>query len=358
VKKIVLFFLPFFIILVCIIVFGIQLELELKELSVDFDNRGYLKSISDLKIYQDFLFVADNVSHLIAKFKINSSKLEFINFLGKPGQGPGDIELPSEISIWDGVIAIKDQFGISFFKIDGSFVNKFRLFSPTFSFIYENGIIFIANSNPNVPNLIEAYSQEGKRLYSFGNKRDILPGQNIGDSFNPLSMEMAIFSGKLVADSKHIYYINRRFGTLTKFSLSGEKIGQAELAQYFGDNGKAIKDANKAIFLKDDYSARPGAKKIPEYFIFRDAVLRGNQIYIMSDLYNITHKELDSELRIICIDKNSFQYISTYQAALPEGPNLFLFFLGASRSSIPTFYVDILSESDFKFYQLVPHITK
>ena len=71
------------------------------------------------------IYIVDNFKH---KIRVFSEGGEFLFNFGRRGLGPGDLYLPGYISEWNGIIAIKDQIGISFFDLNGNFLWKFRLF--------------------------------------------------------------------------------------------------------------------------------------------------------------------------------------------------------------------------------------
>ncbi len=333
------------------IFYGEQIRLERQELSIDYKNTGFIRSISDYAMYNGCLFIVDNQSNRILKFKLSENALEFMGFIGKPGQGPGDLERPLIISIWNNIIAVRDQSGISLFSMDGRFINKFRLFSPTLSFAFFDGRIYCAAPNPNAANLIEVYSDEGKMLFSFADKNSILPNYRIAKAANSLIAEKTVFEGKLIADKNGLYYINQRFGKLLKYSYSGLEISRTDMGSYFGENEENMIKENEKLFLKQDYFAH--SNMCPEYFIFRDARLERGRLYFLADLYNISKKKQDSSLKIICIDAIDFHHVASYQYALPQSPNLFLFFLAVlAETNSPAFIIDIQTEGDFTFYKL------
>lgn len=138
-----------------------KIDLERTELQLIYKNEGFYETISDIKVHGDHLFIVDNRRHQLLKFLLNGNRLEFVTFIGRPGQGPGDLEFPIETSIWQGTIAVKDQVGISFFGNAGIFKHKFRIFSPRISFLFVNNNIYYATANPKKSTLIEAYSSEG-----------------------------------------------------------------------------------------------------------------------------------------------------------------------------------------------------
>ena len=146
---------------------GDQGDLIRTELIIENKDETFFKSIADLEVYKDSLFILDSASSRILQFIIDNNKLKFIRSYGRFGQGPGDIEQPMQISIWNDILSVKDQLGISFFDLNGSFIKRFRLFSPMTSFLFRDNQIYYATSNPLKKDLIEVYSSEGKRLFTF-----------------------------------------------------------------------------------------------------------------------------------------------------------------------------------------------
>jgi len=339
-------------------ILGDQINLERTDLIIENIEETYFKSIADLEVYEDFLFIVDNDYDRVLQFLIKNKKLEFIRAYGRSGQGPGDIELPIQISIWNDTLAIKDQLGVSFFDLDGSYLNRFRLFSPMISFLFWNNSIYHAYANPQKADLIEVFSTEGKRLFTFGEKKSFF---NINYSFkkgmSPVSTELIILDCILLSDGEFIYCMNRRFGTVAKFTVSGEKISVTNIISQLGKNEESKANENLKLFIEKGYDLKAAKMRIPEIYIFRDAKIVDNYIYILVDSHNILEKKLNSYVEIKKIDKKNLRVVSTYQSAMPDDERLFMFHLGVKIDNTgPNYFVDVYSEEGFKIYKFQPLI--
>lgn len=350
--------LRFFLILLPMIqfsfAFGDQIKLERKELIIDEKDEGFFKTIADIEAYKDYLFIVDNAYHRVLEFKIKNNKLEFQRFIGRKGQGPGDLELPLRISIWNDTLAVQDQLGISFFDIDGAFKRKFRLFSGGISFSFIKNNIYYATTNPTKSNFIEVYSMDGKRLYTFGEKKKFFDlDYNIHKGMRPTTAEIIIFNGFLLSDEDYIYYINRRFGTLIKFTISGKKFLETNITPLFGKNELEKAKENRKLFLEKGFNLFEAKGRIPQNYIFRSAKISDNNIYLLSDQWNFLEKKLNSFLEIKCIDKNNFGTFSTYQTSLSEDERLLYLAVRIDQEN-PVFIVVSDSEEGFKIYECKP----
>lgn len=80
------------------------------------------------------VFVSNSSDHNIYKF---SPEGTLVKTFGKPGQGPGDLERPGELSILDGAYLVVGEYisnrRISLFKLDGTFHAVFKTGGPPVS---------------------------------------------------------------------------------------------------------------------------------------------------------------------------------------------------------------------------------
>lgn len=335
---------------------GDQGDLIRTELIIENKDETYFKSIADLEVYKDFLFILDNDYARVLQFIIDNNKLKFIRSYGRFGQGPGDIERPMEISIWNDILSVKDQLGISFFDLNGSFMKRFRLFSPMLSFLFRDNRIYYATSNPQKNDLIEVYSTEGKRLFTFAEKENFFKiNYNIHKGMRPVTTELTIFDCILLSDEEFIYCMNRRFGTITKFTISGEKISATNIIPQLGKNEQSKANENTTLFLKKGYDLSAAKGEIPEYYIFRDAKIINNYIYILVDSHNILSKRLTSIVEIKKIDKQNLKVVSTHKSVLPDDEKLFIFHLAVKiDNKDPSYFVEVLADEGFKIYKFQP----
>jgi hypothetical protein len=241
------------------------------------DSPGF-KYGADIEVVGEDIIVLENIGHRLYKFRVNGD-LKFIKTIGRKGKGPSDLHLPSELSFWNGVIAVKDEEGISFFNEDGSYLNKFRLFSPRISFVFVKDKIYFASSIPSSQYLIGVYNKEGKRLMSFGEKFLNL-NINVHKKARPLFSEKYFYSGKLLSDGAFIYYLSAKFGKVFKFDLDGKKVLEKDISSVFGEKGKRIRKENNDM-LRDGIKLI-GKRSYPRYLLFEDSYLFKDKIYILT----------------------------------------------------------------------------
>ncbi|MBN1270651.1 MAG: 6-bladed beta-propeller [Candidatus Aminicenantes bacterium] len=97
----------------------------------------FYHSFCDITVAPDgSIFIASSRQHSIFKFDAKGS---LIKSFGQKGQGPGDFDVPSNISILDGKYLVVGEYAlnrrISLFDLDGNFVKLLKtdhsVFSPT-----------------------------------------------------------------------------------------------------------------------------------------------------------------------------------------------------------------------------------
>jgi hypothetical protein len=332
---------------------GAQVHLNKTELIIDKKEQAFIKTIADIAVYKDYLFVVDNALHCVIQFAIKDRELKYVRTIGKRGQGPGDLEHPTEISVSENTIAVRDQSGVSFFDLDGNYKNRFRLFSRTLSFVFVNNQVYCVTPNPYEANLIEVYSMAGKRIFTFGSKDSLFSHNYRQPSMRDSAVqEMILFDCKLRSDGRSIYYISRRFGTLIKFSLSGDKLSQTDISLLYGENEKSKVKENKRLFLDNVFDIYAAKGMIPDDFIFRDFRVEEENIYLLSDLWDFLKKKFNSSMEIKALDKTRFQVAHNYGLQLEEDERPFMFFLGVrTEKKEPLFIITPSSgEQGFRVY--------
>ena len=294
---------------------GKTYKLNKTELTIDYNNEGYFKDITDIEVYKDYIFIVDNAINRVLAFKRENDKLLFQKFIAKTGQGPGDLWLPIRISIWNDLLAIQDQFGISFFDINGTFKSKFRLFSLGVSMLFINNTIYFADTNPSQSNLIIAYSMDGRKLFTFG-KKFLDLDYSIHKGMNAGFLEFEAFSGLLLSDGDYIYYLSYRFGTAIKYTFSGEKVSETNITPLLGEDEKSKVKENTRLFIKKGFNLYAAKRGVPQYYIFRDAKIVGNNIFLLNDDFEFLRKAKNLLLEIKSINKDNYELLSTYQMSL------------------------------------------
>jgi hypothetical protein len=334
------------------LIYGNQFQLERKKLIFEYKKEGFYKAVTDLQVYKNYLFIVDFQYNQVLEYKHKDSA-EFIRLIGKKGQGPGDIQKPFSISIDNDIISIIDQTAVSFFDLNGIYINKFRLFSNFIDSIFINKLFFHLNTNPKNDNLIEVYTIDGKRIMTFG-KKYLKLNYKVRKGLPAALIERTIYDGELLSDGNFIYYINRRFGTLHKYSLSGKMILQKDLLSLFGENEKRKADKNRNLFLENEYVLTKENRSIRRYDIFLEAKLLGDKIYFLLDQHNILKNKPKFSIEIISINKGNFNVISKYQTPLLKGEWIRNFTVKMEEGML-IFLVDISSkEEGVNIYEFRP----
>jgi len=166
------------------------------------------------------LYVADYANHHIKKFNRDG---KFLNTIGRPGQGPGDLFLPTCIDMdADGNIYVCHQRGLSILDSDGKYIDGFKTGSWFWNFIisgqneittYEfSDSFFWAKKGKKIP-LFRVLNNEGKIIREFGERKDYenLLIWNYGNEISA------------TADSdKNIYVVFMHQNRIEKYSPDGK----------------------------------------------------------------------------------------------------------------------------------------
>ncbi len=208
------------------------------------DSDYYFKPICSLAQYGNILYAVENLSNRVVAFKLDYPQFSFSFFVGKPGQGPGDLIYPIAISIWGDSIAIKEASAFSFFSPKGEFQSKFKAYSNNASFFFFNDKIFWLNPSVKADHLIEIYSKEGKRLLTIG-KKSIVPDVFASD---PSTIDH-IYEGLIFPYDQSVFYVSSRFGYYSRYTMSGELLAEGDITDLFGERGIVIKEYNTGVYI-------------------------------------------------------------------------------------------------------------
>jgi len=298
---------------------GEQIKLQRSEIEIDFKDEGFFKSVSFIELSNNLFFISDTMNNQIIEFKLQGNKLEFMRSIGRAGQGPGDLMRPSEISIKNGVLAVQDELGISFFGTDGSFQSKFQLLSKSVAFTYAESRIYSATYDYKKPELIQVYEGTSEPKFAFQEKKKLFPlNYNIHKGVSPDFIESIIFEGILLTDSRHLYYLNKRFGKCLQYTLQGEKIAERDLSPLLGKNEKAKVKENTRLFLEEGYDLIKEKRSIPHNFIFDAARIMDNRIYLLLESYDLIEKKKITKMNIVCINPENWTVEATYVADIGD----------------------------------------
>jgi len=301
----------------------------------------FFQPLIDFQIKDNNLYAVENLSHKILKFSIDK-ELEHIKFIGMPGRGPGELKLPTGISIWNEEIVVKDSNAFSFFNLDGKFVKEFKTFSSKHEFVFVNGRIFWLNSNPEDNHLIEVYSQEGEKIFDFGNKFSSL-NFSLFKGLGPFEVEKIAYSGNLLSDNVYIYYINTTFGKLIKFKLDGSKVLETNIGNLFEHLGKKAIEMNNKIFIEEGLDIR-GKGSYRYYLIFIDAYLFENEIYLADPGWTPGEETANEQVNFIVLDKNTLEVNRKYIIKKEKTDHIICFAITKKDNAL-TFFTSLRRDS-------------
>ncbi len=320
--------------------------LSYKELQINYKDIGFFKSISDVAGDGDILYLVDNSMGSILRFKITNETMVFDSFFGNIGQGPGELQLPITLSIWNHNVAVRDQVGISIFDRSGRFINRFRIFSHGISICFSHNLVYCTSFNPVKEDILEAYSLQGKRLFTFF-KKTIANDALIRATSN-MTADFILNDGLLTADGNCLLFINKRFGTINKFDFSGNIINEINPFNNLDDNSSRIIKKNQDLFIKGSFISRSSRMIIPEYFVCRDAACWKNRLFILKDQYNMADKTLNKCCEIVVFDVETLRILKIINIPFnSEERCLNLSILGEEN---PRILLAIDKNGEFSFY--------
>jgi hypothetical protein len=290
-------------------VFPQQRLLTVKKYYLPGEDTPFFKRGNDIEVIDDIIFVLENINHHILTYSINSKdELIFKGFLAEKGQGPGDLVLPMEMSIWDDKVAVIDGTALSFFSKQGKFLNKFRFFDKRVSFVYTANKIYLANSNPGSLFLINVYSTDGEKLFQCG--ENLLPVKDEQDKkLRPGFMKSIFYMGKLVPDGKQVFYFNNPFGKVFVFDLDGKIIKTKDIVPYFDPGlSSEIQESYSRLQKNGIKREKDGSIRVVTPTFFKDVYLCNDKIYILNSL---RESRINPHIKIRVLDKNSLELLTT-----------------------------------------------
>jgi hypothetical protein len=311
----------------------------------------YFRPLVGLSISGNGLFACENFGHKILKFSIENG-MKLVQEIGKRGQGPGDLNLPSGLSVWQDEIAVMDELGISIFDMAGGFRERFkRLLSPG-SFAFTGDRIYVLDFNPDQKHLIKVLSRKGESLGACGGKSlDIDFSKFKG--LSPSMVERSVYEGRLITDGKKLYYLNKSFGDLLEYDREGRELSRADFTAFFGDPGRRIRKANYRTWIEEGLDLVQSKGMFRYFPIILDAQILDGIIYLLSDGREPGDKTGNKELVIKAVDTVSLDVKGDYFFPMNGDDPVFCFAVGG-YPEIPVFYVSMGTDSGFVINVLSP----
>ncbi|MBL7084320.1 MAG: 6-bladed beta-propeller [Candidatus Aminicenantes bacterium] len=206
---------------------------KFKKFDIDL-NKVAFKSITKIIIHQDKVFILDYRSSRIFAFDKRGKHLYTI---GKPGEGPGDLQYPKDFTISDdGTVYVINSMAkrLEVFSLDGQFKERIGLKLPE-EIYYSNPELILVDNNQNFfiayhlsSHLIDIYDSNGIFLRNLLTRSDpiTIPGTSIGNS------SFITFSGQ----GNSILHFNYFTGVFTKVNKEGNIEAISSAYDEFGGN--------------------------------------------------------------------------------------------------------------------------
>jgi len=335
---------------------GERRQLARTEISIDFKDEGYYKTIPHIALQGTLFFISDNFNHRVLEYRLNGSDLEFLRVIGRPGQGPGDLMHPTEISASKETLAVYDEHGISFFGLDGAFRSKFQLLSKSVAMLFAGDQVFSATYDSEKEDLIQAYDASGGLVRSFSKKLSLYPIRyDIHRGLSPDSLERIVFEGILRFQGGVLFYLNKRFGDVLQFDRGGTKITTRNVIPLLSKAEKAKADENRKVFLDEGFDLIKNERRIPHNFIFEDAQIRNGRLFLLMENYDILEKKARPYMEIIEIDLASWEVVNSYVADAAAKWESAASFLVLGEERRPIFLVPMRTPAeDEKLFLFMP----
>jgi len=323
-------------------------KLRMQKIDMDEKETGFFKDITDMVITNDKLIIADFFSNQVLCYEYAGAKAVFSNLIGRPGQGPGDIQKPIALSAFKDRVAIKDQENISIFSTDGEFFYKFKQFSPIIDHLMDNSRIYYLSSNPSSKFLISVLSLNGELLSQILEKRLWVNSGELTalNSFR----ERLVYDGHIWSDGKYLFYISRYFGIIEKYSLSGELLLKRDISEDLGNNARTKSAGNRKTLIQSrELKLAEGAPDCNELFL--DSYLDGEYLYLLMSQYDLLNKKPINKVDIRRINTSDLKLSSSYSVELKSKEWLSNLCVKTVNHK-PIFMVDVQSETGLEIYEL------
>ena len=293
------------------------IKLDRIEVTIDFKEEGYYRSIPFIALNRDLFFITDNFAHRVLEYRFGGNKLEFLRAIGRPGQGPGDLMRPMDISISADILAVKDESGISFFGQDGEFKNKFPILSCAETMMFAGEEIFTMTCEPAKSDLIQVYSRKGETLRSFQDKKELYPIRyDIINGLSPAQVQRHAYAGLLRTDGRSIYLLSKRFGKVLRFDPNGKRTGSWELSHILGKNEKAKVEENRKLFSDAGFDLAETKRFIPGSYLFEDARIVDGRLYLLLANWDILEKKAKPVIEFVEIDLDDWAVVRSLSAGV------------------------------------------
>ncbi len=314
------------------------------------DDHYFKRPLVAFSLAGDDLYACENMASRVVKFSV-ADGIEFGGEIGRPGQGPGELNLPVATSVSENRLAIKDESGFSFFDGKGLFLKKITTGPGSIGFVLIGDRIHFMNSGSGPEGLIGILSGEGKFLGGYGRKHLKIDYSRF-PGLSPLGVDYIVYGGKLLSDGTNLYYLNFRLGYSTAYDPDGREIRRVDFSDLFGKTGRRIQKANEA-WISDGQDVSKPNTLVRIGSILLDAAISEGVIYMLSDGREAGATKGTKEIVIKAVDAATFRLSGAYSFPKKEDEQVVAFAAG-SRNGQPVFYVSMSMESDNIIAVFVP----
>jgi hypothetical protein len=222
----------------------------------------YFKSALRIRELPDGnLIVVDNVDSTIEYLSPQGKVLKRI---GKPGQGPGDLNHPYHIWVGESEIYVSDDEAVSRFDLRGNYIDRFKDFRGISGLTASNDRVYVVEEYADC--LITSYGLRGEKKAAFGKRYSVGSSPRQADGIPDWVLHM----GSVLYLDGHIYFVSHLFGDIFKYDLAGNLMNK----RMDLESPKAAENRS-IVFEKKE-------KKISIHNrLFNDIIIYKNKIYAL-----------------------------------------------------------------------------
>lgn len=211
---------------------------DLKKLSLDF-NKTPLKKVRKISIHEGRLYILESQRDEIFVLDNNG---KYLYSIGRPGQGPGDLEYPSDFFISKNRVYVLNSIPrrIEIFDLKGQYVSRIHLKCPH-TFFYPNSFVvteknFIVGTDLN--ELVSLFDRDGNYRQAILKRTPPVELPSTGVIGYPA--QLAMFKGSIL-------HFNMFSGEFTKLKENGN------IASIFSGHSRAKTLEQK---IRNDFNAK------------------------------------------------------------------------------------------------------
>jgi hypothetical protein len=208
---------------------------------------------------QGNIYVSDQRINRVLKFSLEG---KFLNRFGRGGQGPGDMNGPSDLIATEDQIIINEKDRIQFLDREGNYLHSFKTFKGYHKIaLYKNYIYALSIIMDPEMDLVDVLSKEGEILFSFGEcfkfKKELFP----------------LNLCNLVINNNTLYIAFKHFPIVRKYSLQGELLEELRI------NNNVMKDREKKNLKAYKTSLR--GKKVGFFPVINNICVTENSFFLL-----------------------------------------------------------------------------